>query len=135
MEKIIFDAENEVMGRLASIAAKKAIQGNEVAVVNCEKAIISGTKENIVGEFKKTRALNTNKPEKGPFLSKDSEKIMRRKIRAMLPDFRVGRGREAWKRIKCYKGIPEEFKKEKVLKIKTNAPKKYISLSDLSKFA
>ena len=59
---IVFDAENEVMGRVASVVAKEALQGNEVSVINCEKAFISGTKDNIVKEFKEIRALNLNRP-------------------------------------------------------------------------
>jgi large subunit ribosomal protein L13 len=132
---IVFDAENEVMGRVASVVAKEALQGNEVSVINCEKAFISGTKDNIVKEFKEIRALNLNRPEKGPFISKDSEKIMRRKIRAMLPDFRVGRGRDAWKKIRCYKGIPENMQKEKIIKIKSKIPKRHMTVGELSNFA
>jgi len=134
-EKIFIDAENVVRGRVASLAAKKALQGLEVNVVNSEKSIISGTEKNIIKEFKELRALNLNKPEKGPFLSKNTEKIMKRCIRGMLPDFRIGRGREAWKRIKCYNGIPEEFKKEKLIKIKEKSPKKIMTLGLLSKRA
>ena len=132
---IVFDAENEVMGRVASVVAKEALQGNEVSVINCEKAFISGTKDNIVKEFKEIRALNLNRPEKGPFIYKDSEKIMRRKIRAMLPDFRVGRGRDAWKKIRCYKGIPENMQKEKIIKIKSKIPKRHMTVGELSNFA
>ena len=123
------------MGRVASVVAKEALQGNEVSVINCEKAFISGTKDNIVKEFKEIRALNLNRPEKGPFISKDSEKIMRRKIRAMLPDFRVGRGRDAWKKIRCYKGIPENMQKEKIIKIKSKIPKRHMTVGELSNFA
>ena len=49
----------------------------------------------------------------------------------MLPNYREGRGREAWKRIKCYDKIPKELdgkefiqlKKEN--KIKTNKIKEF----------
>ena len=113
MAKIIIDAEGEVRGRLASFAAKQALQGNEIVVLNSEKALISGNIVMNIQDFKLRRALNTNKPEKGPFFSKDPEKMLKRTIRGMLPDFRIGKGREAWKRIRCYIGVPEEFKKEK----------------------
>ena len=131
MAKVIIDAENCIRGRVASYAAKQALLGNEVAVINSEKAIISGNAPSIIGRFKILRALNTMKPKKGPFFSKDPEKMLKRTIRGMLPDFRIGRGREAWKRIKCYVGVPEEFKKEKAVKIKTKTPTKHMTIEEL----
>lgn len=135
MAKIFIDAEGAVRGRVASFAAKQALQGNEIFVLNSEKAVISGDPYMNIEDFKEHRRINTNKPEKGPFFSKDSEKIMKRCIRGMLPDYRVGRGREAWKRIKCYIGIPEEFSKEKLTKIETKAPLKQMTIEKLSKLA
>lgn len=135
MTRIIIDAENSVRGRIASYAAKQALAGNEIVVINSEKAIVSGTKVWNVNDFKKLRQLNTMKPDKGPFFSKDFEKIMKRSIRGMLPDFRRGRGREAWRRIKCYNGIPEEFKNEKALKFTKNVPKRNITIKELSENA
>ena len=41
--------------------------------------------------------------------------MLKRGIRGMLPDFRKGQGKQAFQRIKCYDGIPEEFKNKKVL--------------------
>ncbi len=36
---MIIDANNATAGRLASFAAKKALQGNEIFIINCEKAL------------------------------------------------------------------------------------------------
>jgi ribosomal protein uL13 len=135
MEKIFIDASGGQMGRVGSFAAKNALQGKEAVILNSEKAIVSGRRENIVSEFKKIRALNLNKPEKGPFISKNPEKIMKRAIRGMLPDFRIGRGRVAWKKIRCYIGVPEEFKNEKMIKIKSDKVKKGLTLQELNKIA
>lgn len=135
MAKIIIDAENAIRGRVASFAAKSALQGNEVIVINSEKALISGDPQMNIADFKFIRDLNTINPTKGPFLSRDPEKMMKRTIRGMLPDFRVGRGKEAFRRIKCYVGAPEEFKKEKAVKIKTNTTKKSMTIKDLSERA
>lgn len=129
--KIVIDAEGSAMGRIASLAAKEALSGNEVNILNSEKAIVTGNWQTIVEEFKKLRALNTNKPEKGPFFSKSTEKIMKRAIRGMLPDYRLGRGRVAWKKIKCYNGIPAEFHKDKIIKLKRDKSRKSMSLEEL----
>ena len=32
----------------------------------------------------------------------------------MLPNYRTGRGREAFKRIRCYEGLPKELEKTKL---------------------
>jgi large subunit ribosomal protein L13 len=131
MAKIIIDAENGMKGRVASFAAKQALLGNEIIVLNSEKALISGDEKMTLADFKFQRGINTIKPTKGPFFSRDPEKIMKRAIRGMLPDYRVGRGREAWKKIKCYQGVPEEFKNEKMIKIETKLPRKTITLKKL----
>jgi len=131
MAKIFIDADNSVLGRVASYAAKQALLGNEIAIVNSEKAIISGRKEEVINTYKTQRAINTIKPEKGPFFSKNPERIMKRTIRGMIPDFRQGRGKEAWRRIKCYIGIPEEFKKEKMINLKNLLSRENMSLKEL----
>jgi large subunit ribosomal protein L13 len=133
MAKIFIDAENGVMGRVASYAAKQALQGNEVVIVNSEKALISGNNTTIIQEFKELRRLNTNKPEKGPFISRVPEKIMKRCVRGMIPDYRLGRGKIAFHKIKTYDGIPEEFKKEKMMKFEARVPKKYITIEELGR--
>ena len=39
---MIINADNLVLGRMAAIAAKQALLGEDVRIVNCEKAIITG---------------------------------------------------------------------------------------------
>ncbi len=133
MAKIIINAENEVRGRIASRAAKEALAGNEVVILNSEKALISGRAAEIIADFKVLRAMNTIKPKKGPYASRDTEKMMKRTIRGMLPDYRVGRGSVALKLIKCYNGIPNEFKDAKAIKLETKTPTKYMTIGDLSR--
>ena len=47
---LYIDASDTILGRLASYVAKRALEGEEVIIVNCEKCIVSGNRENI---FKK----------------------------------------------------------------------------------
>lgn len=133
--KIFIDAENSAMGRVASYAAKQALQGNDIIIVNSDKTLISGRNEQNIDDFKARRALNTIKPKKGPFFSKSTEKIMKRCVRGMLPDFRIGRGRIALKKIMCYNGIPAQFAKEKLIKINANVPSRAMTIGELSKRA
>lgn len=131
MAKIFLDAENTQMGRIASFTAKRALLGDEIAILNTEKAVITGNKESNIERLKLKRDLNNIKPRKGPFYSKLPIKIMKRAVRGMLPDFRLGRGKEALKRVKCYEGIPVEFVKEKLMKLETNMPHKKMTLREL----
>ena len=107
MEEIIIDAEERVVGRLASRAAKEALKGNSIFVVNVEKAIISGNPKATEKFF--FEKVERGDPYHGPFYPKTPEGIMKRVIRGMLP-YKKPLGKKALKRVKVYKGIPEEFK-------------------------
>ena len=108
----IIDGENAVLGRLASYVAKEVLKGEEAVILNCDKVIITGNKKNIKENFE-IRRSRTGSGQKGPKHPKSSEKIVKRAIRGMLPDHRTGRGRIAYKKIKCYAGIPKEFEDSK----------------------
>ena len=126
----IIDGSGAVLVRLASYVAKESLKGEEIAIVNCSEIVITGNIENIKEEFLEKR-LRVGSSQKGPKHSRKTEKIVKRTIRGMLPNYREGRGREAWKRIKCYDKIPKELdgkefiqlKKEN--KIKTNKIKEF----------
>jgi large subunit ribosomal protein L13 len=110
----IIDGKETAMGRLATIAAKDALKGEEIIILNCDKVIIKGSRKDIQKKYKSKRE-RVGSGQKGPKISRSSFNIVKRSIRGMLPDHREGRGRIAWKKIKCYNGVPEEFKeKEKI---------------------
>jgi large subunit ribosomal protein L13 len=123
MNKIIIDAQNGIVGRIASFAAKKALLGNEIVIVNSEKAEISGNKENILSRHLQKRARPNVKFPSRP------DMILKRAIRGMV-NYKSGRGEQAFDKIKCYVGIPAEYEKEK--KIKLERSKGKIKLEKLS---
>jgi len=129
--KITIDAEGAVLGRLASYAAKKALEGNEVVIVNSERAIITGSKKNIIEKYRILRKKGGHS-QKGPRISRTPFRLLKRMIRGMLPDFRKGIGKKAFKKISCYNSIPEEFEKLEKIKIKSKNPVKFITLKELS---
>jgi len=96
------------MGRLASYTAKEALKGSEVVILNSEKVIITGNKKDIQKKFEEKRG-RVGSGQKGPKHSRLSDRIVKRAIRGMLPNHRLGRGKEALSRIRCYVGIPKEF--------------------------
>jgi len=107
---MIIDATNLILGRLASFAAKKALLGENIHIINCENAVISGSEENILERYKRKRQRGI--PAKGPFIPRKPDMFVRRVIRGMLP-YKKEKGRKAFERIKCYIGIPENFKDKK----------------------
>ena len=133
---MIIDATDLIMGRLAAVVAKKAILGEKIDIVNCEKAVITGNKDNILAEYKKRYDLGRN-PYKGPFFPRASDRLVRRSIRGMLP-YKQEKGKKAYKAVMCYVGIPEQFKGQKLETIAAaNVSKlknyKYIAVGVLAK--
>ena len=131
-EEIIIDATNATLGRLASYSAKQALLGKRVIILNSEKAVVTGRRKFIIEDYKEKRSW-VGISHKGPFFSRLPEKILKRTIRGMLPDHRTGKGREAFKRILCYKGTPEEYKDKKAIKAGKAKKTTYISVEEISR--
>ncbi len=132
----IIDGKDAKLGRLASFVAKGALKGEEFAILNCEQIIITGNRKFIENDFQERRS-RVGTVQKGPKLAKTSEKIVKRAIRGMFPDHREGRGREAFKRIKCYNGVPKEFEGKETIKLDSKLIKqphnKFITVKQVSK--
>lgn len=131
----IIDGKDAILGRLAAYSAKEALKGEEVAIVNCEKIKITGNRKDIREKFEEKRR-RVGSTQRGPKVSRSSEKIVKRVIRGMLPNYRVGRGAIALKRIKCYVGVPKEFedKKKMVHGKQTSVRKnKFMTISEVGK--
>jgi len=128
----IIDGKNAVLGRLASYAAKESLKGEEIVILNCDQIIITGNKKNIREEFEAERR-RIGSGQKGPKVSRSAEKIVKRAIRGMLPDHRQGRGKIAYRRIKCYVGIPKEFQESKKIIGGREKKSKFIYIKEISK--
>ena len=113
----IINGSGSVLGRMASYVAKESMKGEEIYIVNCDEVIITGRKKKIKEDFEEKRK-KVGSGQKGPKVSRTSEKIVKRAIRGMLPNHRFGRGKEAFRKIMCYKNIPEEFKDKKMIELK-----------------
>ena len=105
--EIIIDASKAVLGRLASIAAKHALLGNDVIIVNAEKAVILGNQVDIFSSYTSKRQRGGSS-QKGPNIPSSPSMLLKRTIRGML-SHRKGRGHDALKRVKCYEGTPEPY--------------------------
>ena len=107
MIMIVYDAENQILGRLSSVVAKKLIEGENVTVVNVEKAVLSGNKKSNVDHY--MQRVKRGDPIKGPFFPRTPVGIFRRAVRGMLP-WKKSSGKDAYKRLKAYVDVPEELK-------------------------
>ena len=107
---VVIDAKGLILGRMASVVAKRLLQGETIIIVNAEKAAISGKRLSKVREAKKF--LEVGHPGKGPYHPRRPDRIVRRTIRGMLPR-KKPKGQQAYKRLKVFLGIPQELKDEK----------------------
>ncbi|MDG6228835.1 MAG: 50S ribosomal protein L13 [Candidatus Thermoplasmatota archaeon] len=131
--KRIFDAQGATLGRLCTTVAKSLLNGDEVAIINSEKALISGKKQKIKQDYKDRRELGTYR--KGPFIHRSPERIVRRTVRGMIP-YQTSHGRAAYKRLKCYIGVPDEFqgKEPEIVEHAKRRHVEYITVEEISRF-
>ena len=99
---VIVDARDCIMGRVASQVAEQALDGETVAVVNAERAVITGREEQITEKYKKRVDIGNDN---GYFYPKRPDGIFKRTIRGMLPH-KKQRGREAFENVRVYLGNP-----------------------------
>jgi len=102
----VIDADGLLLGRMASIVAQRALAGEEIALVNVEKAIVSGNRAHVLENYHTKRERGSR--EGGPFFPRRPDHIVKRTIRGMLP-YKRERGVAAFKRIKTYVGVPVEL--------------------------
>ena len=129
---MIIDGKNSIMGRVATFAAKKALMGEKVDVVNCEQMLITGNKKNVLAKYKRKKSMGV--PSKGPFQPRMPDRFVRKIIRGMLP-YKQAKGRDAYKRVMCYMGNPNEDKAETVKEANIDkVPNlKYVKVKDICK--
>jgi large subunit ribosomal protein L13 len=133
---MIIDATNLIVGRMGTFVAKKALLGEEISILNCDRAVITGEKARILADYKRKKERGS--PLVGPFFPRQADRFVKRTIRGMLP-YKQPKGRAAFDRIKCYIGVPSDFQNKKLESISQadvskvlNA--KHLSVKDVCKF-
>ncbi len=129
----VYDGENKVLGRLATLVVKDLLEGEDVRVVNAEKVFIVGDKDNILAKYRQNR--ERGKQRKGPFYPRRPERIFKRTVRGMLP-YQQPRGRKAFKRLRAYIGVPKEFEESEIVvpDVKSATGKKGVTLAEVSSY-
>ncbi len=128
---LVIEGKNAVLGRVAAFAAKKALQGYNVIICNCNDTIIVGNPKSIVEHYH-VKLGRGGHSQKGIYFPRTPERIVKRTIRGMVPRD-TDRGRKALARVMCYNETPKEFdEKNKMVIAKKELLRNYITVKELS---
>jgi large subunit ribosomal protein L13 len=109
---IVYDATDAILGRLSSIIAQKLMAGEEVTVINVEKAVVAGNPLKILRKYEQRLNLKTKtNPRRGPFYPRTAQGILKRTVRGMVP-WQSKTGRECMKRLTIHLGAPIDLEEE-----------------------
>jgi large subunit ribosomal protein L13 len=134
---VVVDATNCIAGRMCSHVSKLLLQGNRVAIVNAEKAMLSGNRYKTIDSYKEHLGINSvTNPIHGPFHPRRPDTILSKMVRGMVPK-RKPDGVSAFKRLRVYMGVPEGMKSAKMESFddsKITKPESYyISIAEVAK--
>ncbi|KAG2182267.1 hypothetical protein INT43_007194 [Umbelopsis isabellina] len=136
---IVIDGKGHLLGRLASIVAKQALNGQKIVIVRCEELNVSGSF--FRNKLKYHAYLNKRcivNPNRGPFHFRAPSRIFYKALRGMVAH-KTARGAAALDRIKLFEGVPPPYDKMKrmvvpsalrVLKLKPG--RKYTTIGRIS---
>ena len=141
----VYNAEDKVLGRLASvvakqlITAKKAGEDTRVIIVNAEKAIVTGKRSTILSDYRAKYELNH--PRKGPFFPRMPDQILKRTVRGMLPYQKNSSGRNALRSLRVEIGTPSDLSGDlpdgcewgDSTQIDRPLPERFVRLGEISK--
>ena len=108
----LVNAEGQIVGRMCSKIAKLLLNGEEVIILNAEKAVFSGKKKSKVAEAH--LFLEVGAPERGPFHYRRPDRFLRKTVRGMVP-YKQPKGIAAYKRLKADMGVPVELAGKKMI--------------------
>jgi large subunit ribosomal protein L13 len=128
---VTIDASGAVVGRLSARVAKLLLAGQQVEIVNADKAIMAGslaaTKEHYLS---RRGQKNKRTPEDSPVWPRAPHLLLRRIVRGMLPH-KSRRGREAYRRLRVVVGAPEGAKAQKIPEASGEAKRASFTLQEL----
>jgi large subunit ribosomal protein L13 len=128
---VVVDARDCIMGRVASQVAQRALDGETVAVVNAERAVITGSEDQITEKFQKRVEIGSDR---GPAYPRRPDGIFKRCVRGMVP-YKETRGREAFENIRVYVGNPYDDGESEILEgtsLDRLSNIKFVQLDELS---
>ena len=103
----VVDASGLVLGRAASVIAKRLLNGESIVVVNAEKSVVTGSRASVIAQYTAARARGSVRS--GPHFPRYPDRIFRRTVRGMLPHQKT-RGWNAFVRLEVHIGVPDALK-------------------------
>jgi len=103
----VVDATGLVLGRAASLIAKRLLRGERIVVVNAERSVVTGSRTQIIAHYTAARARGSVRS--GPHFPRYADRIFRRTVRGMLPHLKTG-GKTAFRRLEVHMGVPEALR-------------------------
>lgn len=135
-KKTIINGENSVLGRLASNISKRLLKGENIAIVNAEKIILSGNKKFLLEKyFERVRKRVKGNPRKGPKYSRTPDRIVKNAIRKMMPR-KSKRTITALKKLEVFISVPKELEGKEIERIKgseSKVSKGFVEVGEISK--
>jgi large subunit ribosomal protein L13 len=134
---VVVDATSCIAGRMCSHVSKLLLQGKRVAIVNAEKAMLSGNRYKTIDSYKEHLGINSvTNPIHGPFHPRRPDTILSKMVRGMVPK-RKPSGIGAFKHLRVYTGVPENMKGAKMESFEdskiTKPESYYISIAEVAK--
>ena len=134
---VVVDATSCIAGRMCSHVSKLLLQGKRVAIVNAEKAMLSGNRYKTIDSYKEHLGINSvTNPIHGPFHPRRPDTILSKMVRGMVPK-RKPSGIGAFKHLRVYTGVPEDMKGAKMESFEdskiTKPESYYISIAEVAK--
>jgi large subunit ribosomal protein L13 len=128
---VTIDASGAVVGRLSARVAKLLLAGQQIEIVNADKAIMAGSLAAAKEHYLSRRGQkNKRTPEDSPVWPRAPHLLLRRIVRGMLP-YKSRRGREAYKRLRAVVGAPEGAKAQKIPEAAGDAKRVSFTLREL----
>ena len=109
---LVVDGSGQILGRLASVVAKKLLSDPnlEIVVVNVDKIVVSGKPSKVVQQYKQTilpvRSHHAHKWR--PKRPRSPIRLFKKTVWGMLPKHNR-RGQDAYRRLKAFIGVPAEY--------------------------
>ena len=102
----VIDVTGLIVGRAASVIAKRLLAGERIVVVHAEKAVVSGSRPNVLEAYRILRARGSVRS--GPHYPRYPDRIFRRAVRGMLPHLK-SRGKAAFQLLGVHIGCPSQY--------------------------
>jgi large subunit ribosomal protein L13 len=103
----VIDVSGLVLGRAASLIAKRLLNGESIVVVNAEQAVVTGSRPSVLAFYTAARARGSVRS--GPHFPRYPDRIFRRTVRGMVPHLKT-RGKLAMERLEVFIGVPPEYR-------------------------